>query len=204
MPLDDDPQEWDDEIREAVTAAVGPMIFTESGRRRVRKQLREKSGRFLKRRSKTPIHGVTWNEERAEKIPVPVYDLTRTPLSGLPPDVYEKLDELVGDDTKPPGWMQSTIDTIKRVRGKPDARVVVHTAVPPEEKMLRPKDWVSLAPGFARTRAEAYPRWHVITATVPASEVLTRSDDLLRWTWDGDEPVPHGGASVGRNVRGRR
>jgi len=189
MPLEDDaPDEWAEEIRAAVTAAVAPL-FTESGTRRVSKMLRDDTGRWMKRRSRTPIHATKWAEERARRIPVPVYDLTRTPLSGLPADVYERLHELVGDHGKPTGWVDDTIEAIRRVKDRPDALVDVYSAAPRDIRNIHPKDWISLAPGFARTRAEAYPGWHLLRATVPAAEVLTRSEDLMRWTWAGASPV---------------
>lgn len=179
-------------------------IFRESGTRRVKKILRDKGGRWTKRRTTTPVHGLTYAEKRAKKVPVPVHNLTMSPLSGLPPDVYERLDTLIGDEGKPPGWVADTAEVIRRVRGKPEAEVVVYTAVPPGDQWIAPLNWVSLAPGFARVRAGAYPGWTVLRATVPAAEVLTRSDDLLRWTWHGSRPVHNGGSSVKRDVRGRR
>ena len=197
------PDPDDGSIREAAVAAAGQRRFVESGTRKVKGIPRNAQGQWQKKRSHTPVHVPTWAEGLAERVPVPVYDLARTPLSGLPPDVYERLDEIVGGIGRPKGWIDDTINVIRRVRGRPDAPVVVHTAAPPEARLIHPGDWVALAPGFARARAQAYPRWRTMTITVPASEVLTRSGDLLRWTWNGREPVPDRGTSAGAPVRGR-
>lgn len=205
--MDAEPDEFDPEYDAALLAAVDAVIppkFRESGTRKVSKILRGPSGRWMKRRSSTPIHTPTWREERNRKVAVPVYNLTQNPLSGLPPDVYERLDALVGGPGKPPGWAHDTIAVIRSVRGRPDAPVRVFTATPPEVEAIHPGDWVSLTPGFARTRAKAYPRWRVVTATVPAAQVLTRSDDLLRWTLVGARPIAPGAVEAPPPARARR
>lgn len=185
MAADDD--EWTADLDAALMAAG---LFTESGTRKVKKIPRGPGGQWMKRRSSTPVHGLFRGDDRYRRVPVPVYDLDRTPLSGLPADVYERLAELVGGRGKPAGWANDTIAVIRAVKDRPDAPVRVYTAAPPETTSIRPGDWISIAQGFARARAKAYPRWRLLAATVPAAQVLTRSDDLLRWTLAEARPTP--------------
>ena len=129
----------------------------------------------------------------------PMHDVTQ----GIyPPGFYEEPFRYYGSD-------ESTGDrdswyTIHKVRGKPDAKVRIHRALPLEHTSrergiglkapLNPGDWVTPSFDYAHehgmSRFEGNTPWTVVTTTVPASQLHTSGDSLAEWGYNG--PATHG------------
>lgn len=93
------------------------------------------------------------------------------------PDIYEKphlytSKYIPGDSI--------SMAHIKRARGKPDADVTIHRAVPPHVNQINPGDWVTAAKPYAQQHIESNgkPDWHILSQTVKARD-LTHSTDAI-------------------------
>jgi hypothetical protein len=137
--------------------------------------------------------------------PVPLHNLIREDGLGLPPDIYERINEYLDKRQRSRQWNRETRRVILNARGNPEMPIAVYRPVPFIIDHFTPGDSVVLSPGYAQATSQSRPKWRVITGTVPARELFTRSDDeLMRWEWRGREPFPNGGVVTSRSTRGWR
>lgn len=108
-------------------------------------------------------------------------------LSGrgtFPPDVYEH-----------PEWYSfgefadRCAAVIRKVRGRPDADVLVYRAVPPGVSTIGTGDWVTIDLRYARQHAarddDPANDWPVIVAAVRADQVRSGGSDIVEWGYFG-------------------
>lgn len=117
----------------------------------------------------------------------PAHDLT---VRGVyPRDVYETLRQYRSGDK----FDYDAESVVRRLRGKPDARVQICRAVPKGVKTINPGDWVSITKGYARQHgkhsSDPSRDMPIICARVPAREIHTAGDSLLEWGYNGQKPL---------------
>lgn len=199
------PDDWEDQLGRAYDVfALKPVI----PQRGVKRPLRNRSGQFMRRRNTVESMANAPSPYRSwERYPVPLYDLTRETAGGrrFPLIVYNNFAPYLDRRPAAARWNRETADVIRAARNNPDLSVTVFRPVPWIINHFAPGDTVVLSSGYAAATAKSRPRWRVITGTVPARELFTRSnEDLMRWEWRGREPFPNGGVVTGREWRGRR
>ena len=126
---------------------------------------------------------------------IPLHDMT----VNLPADVYTH-PHYYADMSDPS--TQDSVSTMRRVRGKPDAKVKVYRALPAEHahKGIGPGDWVTTSKEYARIHGrQSDPKhdWPVISATVKAKHLHTDGDDFREYGYNGPAPSIHGVAFKG-------
>lgn len=119
---------------------------------------------------------------------IPLHDMT----ANLPADVYTH-PHYYADMSDPS--TQDSVSTMRRVRGKPDAKVKVYRALPAEHahKGIGPGDWVTTSKEYARIHGrQSDPKhdWPVISATVRAGDLHTDGDDFREYGYNGDKSLP--------------
>ena len=119
---------------------------------------------------------------------IPLHDMT----VNLPADVYTH-PHYYADMSDPS--TQDSVSTMRRVRGKPDAKVKVYRALPAEHahKGIGPGDWVTTSKEYARIHGrQSDPKhdWPVISATVKAGDLHTDGDDFREYGYNGDKSLP--------------
>jgi len=197
------PDGWKDQINWAYDVfAFGDM----TQQRAAHHKLRDKSGQYMRRRNSIEsMKNAPSPYKTTTFYPSPLHELIRPDRKGLPKDIYSTLQNYLDPRPGAAKWNRETMTTINNAHGKPDAAVTVFRPVPWIINQLMPGDAVLLSPSYAGTLAANRPKWRVITGTVPAKELFTRSDDqLMRWNWNGRNPIPNGGVVVIRPARGRR
>lgn len=118
---------------------------------------------------------------------IPLHDMT----VNLPADVYTH-PHYYADMSDPS--TQDSVSTMRRVRGKPDAKVKVYRALPAEHahKGIGPGDWVTTSKEYARIHGrQSDPKhdWPVISATVRAGDLHTDGDDFREYGYNGDKSL---------------
>jgi hypothetical protein len=87
------------------------------------------------------------------------------------------------------------------VRGKPDAMVTIHRAVPthvheaamktkdPVKHMIRSGDWVAIHKGYAKVHGEGplKGKYKIASMRVPAKHVWTNADSIHEWGYHPEE-----------------
>lgn len=119
---------------------------------------------------------------------IPLHDMT----VNLPDDVYTH-PHYYADMTDPS--TQDSVSVMRRVRGRPDAKVKVYRALPAEHahKGIGPGDWVTTSKEYARIHGrQSDPKhdWPVISATVRAGDLHTDGDDFREYGYNGDKSMP--------------
>ncbi len=107
----------------------------------------------------------------------PIYDMTAI----YPSDFYEKGVEYYGSYTER-GLDYEALSKLRKVRGKPDARLWIYRAVPADVKgdHFRNGDWVTITRGYAQMhgRDNIEGAYRVIEKATLAGAVATNSDSL--------------------------
>lgn len=114
----------------------------------------------------------------------PLHDLTQV----YPADVY----------THPHYYMtpgeaseRHSMNIAHSVRGKPNVRVKIYRAMPPEHahKGIQTGNWVTLDRGYAvqhgKHATDPKQDWPVVQATVPAKHLFTSGDSIAEWGYHG-------------------
>lgn len=146
---------------------------------------------------------------RRDGYSAPLHDLTAL----YPEDVYDPSTQVRfygGGD-----WLavadRESFEVVNRVRGNPDAEVVLYRAVPSTVGEINPGDWVTPSRAYAEQHAESNGErdWRVIQITVPARDVFTDANSINEFGWDPDplmsqwDPSPwYGTGSLQRPPRG--
>jgi len=103
-------------------------------------------------------------------------------LSGMP-DVYEHPEYYAASPED-----RESHRVAKGVRGRPEAKVTVHRAVPDAKMGINPGDWVSPSRAYARQHGmhntDPSKDMPVVSARVPASELYTDGNSLSEWGWN--------------------
>lgn len=123
----------------------------------------------------------------------PAHDLTaETAEWSMPKDVYDHPDWYVGD----PGSRaaRETIRVLRGIRGNPDAEVTIYRGAP-EGTGIRPGDWVTFSPTYAREHGmhadDPSKDMPVHELKVRARDVRFAGDDLNEFGYFPDEqPTP--------------
>lgn len=90
---------------------------------------------------------------------------------------------------------QRSLTKARSLRGKPDAKVRIYRALPPEHahEGIHPGDWVSIDRSYAKQHGvhptDPKQDWPVISASVPAKHVYTNGDSISEWGYHGPETV---------------
>lgn len=139
------------------------------------------------------IAGLNDDDWRMEHRPpdsdgIPLHDMT----VNLPDDVYTH-PHYYADMNDPS--TQDSVSVMRRVRGKPDAKVKIYRALPAEHahKGINPGDWVTTSKEYARIHGrQSDPKhdWPVISATVRAGDLHTDGDDFREYGYNGDKSMP--------------
>lgn len=110
------------------------------------------------------------------------FDLTEDNL--MPGDVYDHPEWYSAMEPK---VIRETMTQLKKVRGKPDAELVIYRAGPVGE--MNPGDWISLSKEYARTHADAQDpeNFKVWQAKVKAADVRWAMDDLAEFGYWGEQ-----------------
>jgi GNAT superfamily N-acetyltransferase len=120
---------------------------------------------------------------------IPIHDLTQN----FPADVYTH-PHYYSDMSEPSNQVAHQV--IRRVRGKPDAKVHIYRALPAEHahQGIRPGDWVTTSKDYARQhgRHSVDPKhdWPVIHTVVRADDLHTDGDDWREFGYNGAETRP--------------
>lgn len=116
----------------------------------------------------------------------PTADDLLGPDSFAPPDVYENFRFYTGFEDM---VRSEVMPVLRKVRGNPDARVVIYRALPPGHTNIESGNWISLSLAYAREHAiqddDEGNDWPVIAAEVPARTVRWAGDDLIEWGYFG-------------------
>ncbi len=117
------------------------------------------------------------------KAPTPDFGAPLHDLTGggqmYPADVYSpKAVQYYG--TGYPSFDKEAFDLARRVRGNPDAEVVMYRAVPKGVKDINPGDWVSLSKGYAKNHGESVleNKYDILSKKVKAKELFTNADSI--------------------------
>jgi hypothetical protein len=200
------PDDWKERLSKAYDVFAIPTL--EERQREIKRVLRNRDTGMYMRRRNTPESMRTAPSPFKSRVfyPAPLSNLIRVDGKGFPPDVYDRLQDYMDQRPTASRWNRETTETINQAQGRPDMAVTVFRPVPWIINQFVPGDSVLLSPSYAGTLAAGRPKWRVITGTVPARELFTRSDDqLMRWNWHGREPLPNGGVSLPRPApRGHR
>jgi len=198
------PEDWKEQLSWAYDVFTIDEVAL---KREIKRQLRNNMGQWMRRRNSpesmmnapSPYKSVVYH-------PAPLYNLIRVDRKGFPIDVYDRLQEYLDHRPTAVKWNRETTGAITTARGKPDVSITMFRPVPWIINQFIPGDSVMLSPSHAAELARDRPKWRVITGTVPASELFTRSDDqLVRWNWNGRAPLLNGGVVTPRpKPRGRR
>jgi 8-oxo-dGTP pyrophosphatase MutT (NUDIX family) len=132
---------------------------------------------------------------------IPMHDMTNKGGDiSVPEDVYTH-PHYYSDMSDPTN--QEAHYHLRRVRGKPEAKVQVYRAMPAEyaHHGFRPGDWVSLSKDYARQHGmqeNPHDDWPVIKTSVPAKHLHTDADDFREFGYNGphhpsSQPVYKGG-----------
>lgn len=128
---------------------------------------------------------------RDDETAMPLHDLTRN----MPADVYTHPHYY--DPTGDPNDYSyaDSHAVIRRVRGKPDAKVRIYRSLPAEHahQGFRPGDWVTLSKDYARQHGmqeDSKHDWPVISTMVKADDLHTHADDLREWGYNGTDVKP--------------
>ena len=82
----------------------------------------------------------------------------------------------------------STIRTIKRMRGDPDAAVTIYRAVPENVTEILPGDWVTINKKYADQHGLGFEEidepYHVISKKITASEIHTDGNSIHEWGYN--------------------
>ena len=110
----------------------------------------------------------------------PLHDLTGGGQM-YPSDVYSaSASRIYG--TGYPKADREAFDLAKRVKGNPDAEVVMYRAVPKDEKItsINPGDWVTLSKEYAKTHGESVlgNNYKILTKKVKAKNLWTNADSI--------------------------
>ena len=95
---------------------------------------------------------------------------------------------------------------VMSVRGKPDAMVTIHRAVPshvheaamktkdPVKHMIRPGDWVAIHRAYAKVHGEGplKGKYKIASMRVPAKHVWTNADSIHEWGYHPEEKARGG------------
>lgn len=119
---------------------------------------------------------------------IPLHDMT----ANLPADVYTHPHYYADMNDSS---TQDSVSVMRRVRGKPDAKVKIYRALPAEHahKGINPGDWVTTSKEYARMHgSQDDPKydWPVISATVRAGDLHTDGDDFREYGYNGDKSMP--------------
>ncbi len=114
----------------------------------------------------------------------PLHDLTEGENAIYPDDVYgPNAVQFYG--TGEPAMDRATIAVLHRLRGKPDANVVIYRALPCKKKDdgINPGDWVTVNRQYAEQHAESTgsfdeEKFCIVSKSVPAREVFTNGDSI--------------------------
>ena len=138
------------------------------------------------------IAGLNDDDWRMEHRPpdsdgIPLHDMT----VNLPADVYTHPHYYADMNDSS---TQDSVSVMRRVRGKPDAKVKIYRALPAEHahKGINPGDWVTTSKEYARIHGrQSDPKhdWPVISATVRAGDLHTDGDDFREYGYNGDKSL---------------
>jgi len=113
---------------------------------------------------------------------VPLHDLTANDNIVYPDDVYSSNGIRYygsGDATD-----RLNFSIIQKFRGKPNGKVTIYRAVPPNVDKINPGDWVTITSKYARDHMEGEDGWKILKMTVPAKDIYTNGDSLDEWGYD--------------------
>ena len=128
---------------------------------------------------------VKYNYRGSHTAPGPDYGAALYDLTGggqmYPSDVYSASGPRIYG-TGYPQADREAFDLAKRVRGNPDATVVMYRAVPKDEKItsINPGDWVTLSKSYAKTHGESVLKgqYKIIEQKVKAKDLWTNADSI--------------------------
>jgi GNAT superfamily N-acetyltransferase len=112
----------------------------------------------------------------------------------FPKDVYTHPHFYAAGDVSVPGGgkaLRETAQTLRGIKGKPDAPVTMYRSLPPEHahKGFGTGDWVSAHPTYAQNHGlhheDEKHDWPVIKATVPAKHLWNNGDSLDEFGYHG-------------------
>jgi hypothetical protein len=106
------------------------------------------------------------------------------------PGVYEH------PETFPSGWgraidRESSVP-VQRAKGKPDHPVTIYRALPSDQSVVNPGNWVSPSATYARKHGESnlgHTGWHVIKATIPARHLHSEGNSVHEWGYQGADDI---------------
>lgn len=103
----------------------------------------------------------------------------------------------------------ASVNTLRRVRGNPDAPVTVYRTINAldngtlPEPSLRPGDWVTPSLSYAQGHARSDRPFVIIEAEVPAGHLYTDANSLMEWGFDPSTEVAKYSPSQPRDRNGR-
>lgn len=129
------------------------------------------------------VKGVDDAYRMSHAAPGPEYGAPLHDLTGggqmYPADVYSpKGAQYYG--TGYPAFDKEAFAIANKVKGNPDAEVVLYRAVPKGVKDINPGDWVTLSKGYAKNHGDSVleKNYDVLSKKVKASELYTNADSI--------------------------
>lgn len=121
----------------------------------------------------------------------PTIDNLVGPDSFFPDDVYDNpqyYDHTGGESLAD----REAAAVLRKAKGKPNVKIKVYRAAPPEANSINKGDWVTTSPAYARQHAEsqAGEPWPVFEIEVPANQIRNGGNDIVEWGyWGEDKPA---------------
>jgi hypothetical protein len=128
--------------------------------------------------AKLPNYGISHRPMTVQQGAAPLHDLT----NAFDDTIYGKAG-LQNYGTGSPRLDQEALKVFGKVRGNPDAEVIIYRAVPKDKnvKNINPGDWVTVSKEYAMEHGEGTlgGKYKIISQKVPAKHVTTNADSIL-------------------------